>query len=95
MSQTIPNATVGKSWVSLNATANIPVGTQFKIQNLNPRVAGILAEGTRPLESSRDGDMLNGRMYFGSQVIASSGSLEVWCRSESDVATIELSVSKL
>ncbi|UYD60045.1 hypothetical protein OPFAMLBM_00024 [Aeromonas phage avDM12-TAAL] len=93
MAQTIPNVIVGKAWISLNAATGIPVGTQFKIQNLHPRVAGILAEGTKPANGSRDGEMINGRVYFGSQVIAAAGSLEVWIRSEDDVSRIEISVA--
>ena len=91
MAQTINRVIVGNKWISLNAVTGIPIGTQFKIQNLDPRLGGLLAEGNMPVVD-KIGDIINKRNTFGSSILVAKDSLQIWVRSESDISDIELSV---
>jgi len=81
MSQTIPDIEIGDSWVDLNTTSGVAVGSEFIIQNKKTTWI-LLYEGTdAPLSTSTAGVYLTNLDRPDGKCTVRSGSLKVWAKS--------------
>lgn len=93
MAQTIADIIVTPTWQSLNTLASIAVGTSMIVDNKTIPVV-ILAEGTQPAPTSKDGVPLTQYQDVNSVKTILAGSLEIWVRTESDSAQARISVQE-
>ncbi len=80
MSQTIKDVPVGDTWINLNTTTSIAVGTAMAILNKAPHWV-LLAEGAQPSADSTDGIPLRDMRSAYANSNIPSGSLTIWAKS--------------
>lgn len=93
MAQTIADITITPTWQSLNTLSGIAIGSAMTIDNKSTSLV-LLAEGTQPSASSKDGVPLTTYRGTNSTKIIPSGSLEIWARIEAASSTAKITVQE-
>lgn len=91
MAQTIADLVITNSWQSINTLTGISVGDAMTIDNKSTSLV-LLAEGTQPSASSKDGVPLTTYRGTNSTKIIPSGSLEIWARIEAESSEVRITV---
>lgn len=94
MAQTIADIPITPTWQSLNTLSGIPVGAAMQINNKTITLV-ILAEGTQPLADSTDGVPLTTYRDTKSGKVVPAGSLEIWARTDANVASGLITVQSI
>lgn len=94
MAQTLPDITIGNTWVSLNAERSIAVGTAFKVQNKSTTWVILQESSTQPLNTDTKGELVTDLFHAEPSKIIAAGSLEIWAKSTIDgrLATVSVQV---
>lgn len=94
MAQTLPDITIGNTWVSLNASTGIAVGTTFKVQNKSTTWVILQESSTQPLNTDTKGELVTDLFHTEPSKIIAAGSLEIWAKSTIDgrLATVSVQV---
>tara|TARA_R110000850_G_scaffold79746_2_gene171777 strand:- start:302 stop:586 length:285 start_codon:yes stop_codon:yes gene_type:complete len=87
MAQTLPDITIGQTWVDINTESGIDVGEVMLISNKGSGSVLLLEQTTTPSDSSNIGVPMTSAQDPYAVYTILSGSLKVWCKAKGVLGT--------
>jgi len=80
MAETLPNISIGQSWVDVNTESGISVGTAFSLYNEGTGSIKLIEQSSEPSHNDTKGKILDPHRFPNSLAIIPTGSLRIWAK---------------
>lgn len=91
----LPDFTIGDSWVSLNVLSGIAVGTSMKIQNKSNTWAYLVEANAAPVNPNLTGELITDLSHMEPSKIIAAGSGEIWAKTSIEGRAVTLNIQQI